>query len=58
MAKQIELKLVLVIDENVESVMKDASDLKRQVLNGSLKRGLERQAGIKKATITYAENGK
>ena len=58
MAKTIELNVNLLIDEQVESVSKDANDLKRMILNGTLKRSLERQKGILKATLTYKEYGK
>lgn len=57
MAKTIEIRMVLTIDEESKSAMKDANETKRLIVSGVLKRSLERQKGILKATLTYIENG-
>lgn len=58
MAKTIEIRMVLTIDEESKSAMKDANETKRLIVSGVLKRSLERQKGILKATLTYKEYGK
>lgn len=58
MEKTIEIRIVLTIDDQCKSAMKDANDTKRLILNGVLKRSLLRQQGVLKANLIYKEYGK
>jgi len=55
MAKTIEIRMVLTIDEESKSAMKDANETKRLIVSGILKRSLERQKGILKANVSFHE---